>query len=103
MERETYTSEAGARMHYKGYRANANEEVEFELTEEFITERVDYAIEYFFNEGINEEGLDLIIEEVGIDEFTAFVIDGPEELNEDEAAYQKAKKKAISGSDRRER
>ena len=27
MERETYTSEAGARMHYKGYRANANEEV----------------------------------------------------------------------------
>ena len=103
MERETYTSEAGARMHYKGYRANANEELEFELTEEFITERVDHAIEYFFNEGINEEGLDLIIEEVGIDEFTAFVIDGPQELNEDEAAYQKAKKKAISGSDRRER
>ena len=28
MERETYTSEAGARMHYKGYRARENEEVE---------------------------------------------------------------------------
>ena len=26
MERETYTNEAGVRMHYKGYRANANEE-----------------------------------------------------------------------------
>ena len=80
-----------------------NEEVEFELTEEFITERVDHATEYFYKEGINPDGLDLIIEEVGIDEFTAFVIDGPQELNEDEAAYQKAKKKAIAGSDRRER
>ena len=28
MERETYTNEAGTRMHHKGYRANANEEVE---------------------------------------------------------------------------
>ena len=27
MERETYTNEAGVRMHYKGYKANANEEV----------------------------------------------------------------------------
>jgi len=27
MERETYTNEAGTRMHHKGYRANANEEV----------------------------------------------------------------------------
>ena len=27
MERETYTNEAGVRMHHKGYRANANEEV----------------------------------------------------------------------------
>ena len=68
-------------MHHTGINTNSknfkvlyeNEEVEFELTEEFITERVDYAIEYFFNEGINEEGLDLIIEEVGIDEFTAII------------------------------
>ena len=28
MERETYTNEAGTRMHHKGYRANANEEVD---------------------------------------------------------------------------
>ena len=76
---------------------------ELELTEEFITERVDHATEYFYKEGINEDGLDLIIEEVGIDEFTAFVIDGPQELNEDDVAYQKAKKKAITGSNRRER
>ena len=73
------------------------------MTEEFITERVDHATEYFFNEGINEDGLDLIVEEVGIDEFTAFVIDGPQELNEDEAAYQKARKKAFAGDARRER
>ena len=30
MERETYTNEAGTRMHHKGYRANANEEVELD-------------------------------------------------------------------------
>ena len=81
----------------------ASRHLEGELTEEFIIERVDHATEYFFNEGINEEGLDLIIEEVGIDEFTAFVIDGPQELNEDEAAYQKAKKKAFAGDARRKR
>jgi hypothetical protein len=74
-----------------------------ELTEEFITERVDYATEYFFNEGINEEGLDIIIEELGIEDFTEFVLDGPEELYEDEAAYQKAKKKAFAGSEKRKR
>ena len=34
MERESYTSEAGTRMHYKGYKANANEEVEHDLEEE---------------------------------------------------------------------
>ena len=27
MERETYTNEAGVRMHYKGYKANANEDI----------------------------------------------------------------------------
>ena len=69
----------------------ANEE--FVFTEEFITERVDFAVNYFFNEGINEDGLDLIIEEVGLDTFLDFVLDQPQELNEDEAAYQKAKKK----------
>ena len=74
-----------------------------ELTEEFITERVDYATEYFFNEGINEEGLDIIIEELGIEDFTDFVLDGPEELYEDEVAYQKAKKKAFAGSEKRKR
>ena len=30
MERETYRSEGGTQMHYKGYKANANEEVEME-------------------------------------------------------------------------
>ena len=30
MERETYRSEGGTEMHYKGYKANANEEVEME-------------------------------------------------------------------------
>jgi len=76
---------------------------EVELTEEFITERVDHATEYFYKQGINPDGLDIIVEELGIDEFTAFVLDGPQELNEDEAAYQKAKKKAFAGDARRKR
>ena len=79
----------------------ANEE--FVFNEEFITERVDFATEYFYKQGINPDGLDLIIEEVGLDTFYEFILEGPQELNEDEAAYQKAKKKAITGSDRRER
>ena len=74
-----------------------------ELTEEFITERVDYATEYFYKQGINPDGLDIIIEEVGLDDFVEFVLDGPQELNEDEDAYQKAKKKADTGAKRREK
>ncbi len=35
---------------------------EVELTEEFITERVDFATEYFYKQGINPDGLDIIVE-----------------------------------------
>ena len=36
---------------------------------------IEDAVEYFYSEGINEEGLDLIIEEVGLDDFVDFVTD----------------------------
>ena len=56
------------------------------LTEEFINESVDFATEYFYKEGLNEEGLDLVIEDVGIDEFTEFVLGLQEDLNEERSA-----------------
>ena len=31
------------------------------------------AIEYFYEEGINEEGIDLLIEEIGLEEFVNFI------------------------------
>ena len=44
---------------------------------------IEGAVEYFYEEGINEEGIDLIIEEIGLDEFVDFVTEeGAVELNE---------------------
>ena len=41
MERESYTSEGGTRMHYKGYKAKANEEVDNDLEEAMLLTRAD--------------------------------------------------------------
>ena len=40
------------------------------------------AVEYFYEEGINEEGLELLIEEIGLEAFVDFVEGGAVELNE---------------------
>ena len=61
------------------------EEIEmesYELTEELINDSIEDAIDYFSKQGINEEGLDLVIEEVGIDDFVEFVLDPSEDLME---------------------
>ena len=34
---------------------------------------IDLAVDYFFTEGINEDGLDMIIEETGLEKFVEFV------------------------------
>ena len=47
---------------------------------------IEAAAEYFYEEGINEEGIDLLIEEIGLDEFVEFVSDDVELLNEQRAA-----------------
>jgi len=72
-----------------------------EVTEEYAPE-IESAVEYFYEEGINEEGLDAIIEEVGLDIFVEFVIDSAQDLNEERAArkmtarnLQTLKKKTI--------
>ena len=75
-----------------------NKEVSCEsvdLTEEWINASVEVASEYFYAEGINEDGLDQIIDEVGLEDFVDFVIDPIEELNEERSA-RKASVKAPS-------
>ena len=47
---------------------------------------IEGAIEYFYEEGINEEGIDQLIEEIGLDEFVNFIEGGTVELNEERAA-----------------
>lgn len=55
----------------------------FELSEEYITETVNSAVDYFMEEGINEDGLEIIINELGIEEFVSFVFEiGNEVLTE---------------------
>ena len=47
---------------------------------------IDGAVEYFYEEGINEEGLEQLVEEIGLDEFVNFIEGGTVELNEERAA-----------------
>ena len=47
---------------------------------------IEGAIEYFYEEGLNEEGIDLLIEEIGFETFIDFVEDDTVELNEERAA-----------------
>jgi hypothetical protein len=62
------------------------------LTEEFLNESMDLAVEYFYKQGINEDGLGLIIEEVGIEDFTDFVLDLRQDLNEEREATKAPKR-----------
>ena len=66
-----------------------------DLTEEWINASIEVSADYFFAEGINEDGLDQIIDEVGLEDFVEFVIDPIEELNEERSA-RKASVKAPS-------
>ena len=47
---------------------------------------IEGVIQYFYEEGINEEGFDQLIEEIGLDEFVDFVEGGVVELNEARSA-----------------
>ena len=50
-----------------------------ELNEEYLNEAVDIATEFFYNYGLNENGVDLVIEELGEEKFAEFVFDLSEE------------------------
>lgn len=55
-------------------------------------EVVEVATEYFYTYGLNEDGIDILIEKVGLDNFVEFVYDFSEDLVLTEAKKSKAKK-----------
>ena len=58
-------------------------------------ELIEDAVEYFYEQGITEETIDAIVEEVGLDDFVEFVLDPHQDLVEERAA-RKAKANAPS-------
>ncbi|MEC9436357.1 MAG: hypothetical protein VYD94_03390 [Thermoproteota archaeon] len=77
------------------------------ITEEWNSAAIDVAADYFLDEGINEEGIDLIVEEVGLEDFVEYILDPPsEDLMEERSAkkaaasapsYEKVKAKVDAG------
>ena len=53
--------------------------------QEELTEEVQIAAQYFYEMGLNEEGVDILIEELGVEEFAEFVYDIAEEYTLTEA------------------
>ena len=53
---------------------------------ESYEEEIESAVDYFYEEGINDDGLEAIIEEVGLETFVEFVLDSSEDLMEARAA-----------------
>ena len=63
-----------------------------------LTEEVEIAAEYFYNLGLNDEGVDIFIEELGVEEFGLFVSELSEEYYLDEATETRLQKKgALKG------
>ena len=61
-------------------------EIGGELLEVTEYDPIESAIEYLYEEGINEEGIDLLIEEIGLDGFVEFIEEGAVYLNEERSA-----------------
>jgi hypothetical protein len=65
-----------------------------EINEDYLIEEINIATDYLYSEGLNEDGLDILIEELGLDDFINFMI----EINEDyyltEALQTRLQKKA---------
>jgi len=65
------------------------DEYNYQVRDEDI---VEVATEYFYNYGLNSDGVDILIEKVGLDNFVEFVYD----LSEDYVVLDEAKKKYVS-------
>jgi len=63
----------------------------FELDESYVNQVVDIATEFFYNTGLNENGVDIVIEELGEEKFNEFVFDLAEEyfLSEERSARKR--------------
>jgi hypothetical protein len=69
-----------------------------DIEEVDINEVIDIASEYFYANGLNESGIDLVIEELGEDQFTEFLFDLAEDyyLFEERAAKKRKPKKSVA-------
>ena len=65
-----------------------------ELEEVDLTEEIDIVTEYFYEQGLNEDGIDILIEELGIESFVDFVYEISEEYTLNEARTLTGKKKS---------
>lgn len=69
-----------------------------ELSEEYISETVYSAVDYFMAEGLNDEGVEILIDELGLDEFVSFVFEiGNEVITEARAGGVKIEPKTKGG------
>jgi len=69
------------------------ETTDIEITEEMLASN---AAHYFYEEGINEEGVEIFIEELGLEEFVSFVEDLSADLLTEARAARRARKGAKS-------
>jgi len=68
-----------------------------ELDEEFIYETVNIATEYFYEMGLNEVGVDILVEELGLEGFVDFVFELSEEYTLTEAKFDRLPPVSKSG------
>lgn len=72
---------------------NVNIGESVELTEEYVDEIIDIATEYFYEHGLDEEGLQMVIEDLGVDKFIEYVFCISEDFILSEARTLVGKKK----------
>jgi hypothetical protein len=65
-----------------------------EIDDEFVYETIDIATEYFYEQGLNEYGVDILIEELGVSEFVEFVFEISDDYVLSEARTLVGKKKS---------
>lgn len=71
---------------------NVNIGESVELSEEYIEEVIDVAAQYLYDQGLNEEGLQMVIEDLGVDKFLEYVFYISEDLLLTEARTLTGKK-----------
>jgi len=69
-----------------------------ELSEDYIAESVNIAAQYFYEQGLNEDGVEILIDELGLDEFVSFVFEiGDEVISEARAGGVKVEPVTATG------